>query len=368
MILISVFVFILLIAFPLFRHPAFGRLPSGTRLKRIMTSPHYKNGRFQNRQFTPTLTTDKGRMQIFWKFLFKKNPDLRPKHDLPTTKTSLRNLSPDEEIIVWLGHSSLFIQSRGRRFLVDPVLTTRFPASLFLKPFKGTEIYTPDEIPPIDFLLITHDHWDHLDYHTVKALKSRIGKVFCGLGVGAHFEHWGFRPSQIVEMDWDETVSLDQELTLHCLPTRHFSGRGLTPNKSLWVSFLIEGGRRIYLSGDGGYDNRFTRIGQQFPNIDWAIMENGQYSQNWRYIHLLPDDLFHAIEEINPKNVLTIHHSKFALSQHPWYEPLEQIEKISRGKGYRLFTPLIGEKVSLDSIFPKENGWWRNRKNKEYSA
>lgn len=164
--------------FILLRHPSFGRLPQGDRLNRIKLSPYYKNGRFRNLHTTPTMTSSKSPLRNFWNLFFGKNRDRKPSYTLPVVKTNLHALDINDDIIVWLGHSSLFIQSGGKRILVDPVLTNRFPMSLMFKPFKGTDVYTPEDIPDINYLIITHDHWDHLDYYTVKELKNHIGKVF----------------------------------------------------------------------------------------------------------------------------------------------------------------------------------------------
>mgnify|MGYP002444915252 CR=1 FL=1 len=363
MIIILVLIILGCTFFTLLRHPSFGRLPHGDRQDRIERSPHYKNGQFRNRLPTPTMTSEKSPLRNFWNLFFGKNRDRKPSYALPAVKTNLHALNINDDIIVWLGHSSLFIQNGRKRFLVDPVLTNRFPMSLMFKPFEGTNVYTPEDIPAIDYLIITHDHWDHLDYYTVKELKNRTGKVFCGLGVGEHLEYWGFSPEQICEMDWNENMHINDSLTIYCLPTRHFSGRWLSRNKTLWASFLIEGRHKIYLSGDGGYDSHFAEIGNRFPDIDWAIMENGQYNADWKYIHMMPDELPNAIKEIAPRNVLTVHHSKFALSRHNWYEPLSSIKKASRNQTYRLFTPLIGEVVPLTGATETTDRWWENTNN-----
>ena len=192
-------------------------------------------------------------------------------------------------------------------------------------------------------------YWDHLDYYTVKQLKDRIGTIICGLGVGEYFEYWGFSPEHIVEMDWYDSYRIDNDCQIYCLPARHFSNRLLKNAQTLWASFMIDGKQQIYLSGDGGYDTHFAEIGKRFPQIDLAIMENGQYNEDWRYIHLMPDDLPLAIKDLHPKQVLTVHHSKYALSKHPWYEPLENIHKASKPQSYKLLTPMIGEKI-LDKV------------------
>ena len=155
-------------------------------------------------------------------------------------------------------------------------------------------------------------------------LKERIGRVVCPLGVGEHFEYWGFNSDRIVELDWNESCGLSDGFRIHCLPARHFSGRGLQRNRSLWASFLVESpSRRVYLAGDGGYDAHFAEIGHRFAPIDLAVVENGQYNADWRYIHLMPEKLPDAIRDLRPARVLTVHHSKFALSRHAWDEPLK---------------------------------------------
>ena len=216
------------------------------------------------------------------------------------------------------------------------------------KPFRGTEIYSPDDMPDIDYLVISHDHWDHLDYHTVKQLKGRIGKVVCPLGVGEHFEHWGFDKSRIIELDWKESATLSQQFIIHCLPSRHFSGRGLTPNQTLWASFLLETpDRKIFIGGDGGYGSHLKQIGERFPDIDLAILENGQYNEDWKYIHTMPSLLEQTIKDLGVHRVLTVHHSKYALARHRWDEPLKNARNLSRNNSLTILMPVIGEVVNL---------------------
>lgn len=341
-----------------YSYPAIGRAPSGERLERILYSSNYRNGHFHNQHATVLMTSKENRWKALWKFLFAHYKDLKPSKPLPTVKTDLLHLDRSEEIIVWFGHSSLFIQTGGKRILVDPVLTSRLPVSLMMRPFKDTDIYSPDDIPEIDYLLITHDHWDHLDYGTVKSIKNRVGKVICPLGVGEDFEYWGYSCDKIIEMDWNETLRLGGEMKIHCLPARHFSGRFLNSNVTLWASFLIDGPKRIYLSGDSGYDTHFLEIGKKYPDIDLAIMENGQYNKDWNLIHDMPDMLPQAIADLHPKAVMTVHNSKFALSKHPWYEPLDNIYRASQGKPYKLLTPMIGEKIELDNANYQTKKWW----------
>lgn len=327
----------------------FGRLPRGARQQRIEQSPNFRDGRFRNRQPTPLMTSGKGRLGTMLRFLFgKKAGELRPARAVPAIKTDLRALDPAEELLVWFGHSSYLIQSGGRRILVDPVFCRASPLSFVNRPFPGTDIYTPEDMPPIDYLVITHDHWDHLDYLTVTALRDRIGRVICPLGVGEHFEYWGFAPERIVETDWDETCTPEDGFSFHCLPARHFSGRGLRSNRTLWASFLVESpARRIFIGGDGGYGDHFARIGERFPGIDLAILENGQYNTDWSLIHTLPQYLGRAAKELRVARILTVHHSKYALSRHPWDEPLGNARQLREQDSLDVLTPRIGEPVPI---------------------
>lgn len=340
--------------------PDFGKTPRGERLERVRNSPNYRNGKFQNLHETQQITSEKGLIFSLFDFLFKKKERLTPKSDLPSIKTDLWKLAKDDDLLIWFGHSSYFIQTDKKRILVDPVLNkAASPVSFVNKAFKGTDVYRPEDIPDIDYLIITHDHWDHLDYITVKALKDRIGKVICGLGVGEHFEYWGFDKESIIELDWNDKTILANEFTIFGLPARHFSGRGLSLNQSLWCSYLIQTpSRKIYIGGDGGYDTHCSDIGKQFGEIDLAILENGQYDTDWKYIHFLPEQIVEAFNDLNAKKLFTVHHSKFALANHAWDEPLRKISEAAEKNSIPLLTPIIGEVVNLNDSVCANNKWW----------
>ena len=331
------------------RQPSFGRLPQGERMERIRRSPNYKDGEFKNLQPTQLMTGSKSRWQTLWEFLFADRSRLEPDKPIKAVKTDLKHLPTDENLMIWFGHSSYLLQIDGKRILADPVFHTASPVSFLYKPFAGTDIYKPEDMPEvIDYLVISHDHWDHLDYQTVVALKDRVRKVVCPLGVGEHFERWGYRKEQLIELDWMEDARLDKGFTVHCLPARHFSGRGLKSNQSLWASFLLDTpSLRIFMGGDSGYGTHFHRIAERHPGIDWAILENGQYNEDWRYIHTLPRQLKQVAKDLKAKNVVTVHHSKFALARHPWNEPLQNEKRLQADTTLHVATPFIGEKLRL---------------------
>lgn len=328
--------------------PSFGRAPRGERLERIMRSPHYRDGAFHNEQEVPMFTSDKSRVAGIFEFLFRKKEGLRPEKPLPVIKTDLKKIPVNENVLVWFGHSSYLIQVDGRRILVDPVFCCASPVSFINRPFQGTDVYRPEDMPDIDYLIISHDHWDHLDYETVTALKDRVGKVICALGIGEHFEYWGFNKDRIIELDWNEDAALGSGFTFHCLPARHFSGRGTNPNQTLWASYLVETpSQNIYVAGDGGYDSHFAAIGERFPDIDLAILENGQYNEEWRYIHLMPEYMAQAAKDLKANKILTVHHSKYALAKHRWDEPLANAHHLAEKDSLNVLIPQMGEKVKL---------------------
>lgn len=348
--------------------PVFGALPSGKSLEKVKNSKNYIDGEFRNKEKTELLTdTKKTPIKRLLEFAFEKDPEgTVPKIALPSVKTDLKTLDPNEDLIVWFGHSSLFIQIAGKKILVDPVFSKyASPVPFSNKAFEGTNIYTVDDLPEIDILLITHDHYDHLDYPTVKKLKEKVAKVIVPLGVDAHFLRWDFDEEKIVTVDWDDEVTIDDNLKIYSLETRHFSGREFSNrNQSLWVSYLIEEKYndnlyRLFLSGDGGYSPRFKGFKEKFQNIDLAVMEAGQYNEEWALIHSLPEDIIKEVRDMEVTKLFPIHNSKFKLSKHPWDEPLRKLDDFTINTNIQLLTPMIGEKLYLH----KENSfkkWWEN--------
>lgn len=340
--------------------PMFGRLPSGKRLERIQRSVHYKDGSFQNLSFTPQLTEGASYFSVINEFLFHPKPRRKPAQELPHVKTDLHHLPLHENILVWFGHSSYYMQVDGKRILVDPVFSgSASPLPGGTKAFNGADVYKPKDIPAIDILLISHDHWDHLDYTTIRELKPKIKTVICGLGVGEHLEYWGYDPKKIIEKDWYETAELPDGFRITLTPARHFSGRTFKRNPSLWTSFVVQTPRhKIFLGGDSGYDSHFTSIGNTYGPFDLAVIENGQYDKSWRYIHLLPEEFTGAAKELNAKKILPVHSAKFNLGNHSWDEPLKKVTENNLTQQLHIITPMIGEPVYIDSSTQQFTRWW----------
>ncbi len=355
------FVIVLVIVIGIFAflgHPKFGKLPKDERLARIQKSPNYKDGAFKNLNFTPQMTGEGGFVKIMKDMFNAKNR--RPIDLIPSVKTDLLHLERNQDILVWFGHSSYFMQIDGKRILVDPVFCgNASPFSFMIKSFKGTDIYTADDIPEIDYLFITHDHWDHLDYKTITELKPKIKKVITGLGTGAHLERWGYNRQIISENDWFDEVILEDGFIVNTTPARHFSGRSTKSNQSLWVSLVLKTpSLKIFIGGDGGYDEHFTEIGGKFGGFDLVILENGQYNSSWKYIHLMPNEVLQAAKDLKAKRLFPVHNSKFALANHSWDTPLKAITEFNKSVNQPLITPKIGEIVFLKDTTQKFSEWW----------
>ncbi len=339
----------------------FGAVPKGRRLQRIMQSKLYRDKKFQNMSHTPSLVEGYKMSKVTYDFfLGKKDPLLKPLKAIPSIHTNIRNIDKKTDVFIWMGHSSYYLQINGVSFLVDPVLSSYgSPFKYFNKAFKGSDIFKPDDIPDLDYLVISHDHFDHLDYPTVKSIKNRTGKVIVPLGVGAHFERWGYSEDQLIEEEWGAVVELKNHLKITFTPARHFSGRRLKQNDTLWTSYVLETpDKKIFLGGDSGYDSHFKKIGEEFGPFDYAILENGQYGEAWRYIHTLPEEVIQAGIDLKAKTIIPVHSSKFALALHPWNEPLQKITNFGKEKGLHVLSPMIGEMVDLNLPDQQFEVWW----------
>jgi len=363
--MITFLVFVLFVLFVLvfLMQPQFGKKPSGKHLLQMQESPHYNREKaaFENLSETPALTEGVGYGEVLKQFLFEKSDHSKPKTALPTIKSDLFQLAPSEDALVWFGHSSYFMQLDGKKILVDPVFSgSASPAPFSMRSFKGSDIYTPEDIPTIDYLFITHDHWDHMDFKTLSALRPKIKKVICGLGVSAHLLYWGYKKKLIEERDWNKSILLKDDFEVHTVPARHFSGRRFKRNGTLWTSFVLKTpSYQIFIGGDSGYDTHFKKTGEEFGPFDLVILENGQYNDNWKYIHMHPEEVLRAAKDLKAKQLLPVHSSKFALANHAWDEPLKWITELHKNDDLlQLLTPKIGEKINLKLTKQHFEHWW----------
>jgi len=334
-------------------------IPSSlSRKERLLHSQNFKNGVFQNSSPTPMKPDDVSYFKIIGEVL-NKPKDVKPSLVLPSVKTNLNQLNPQKPVIVWFGHSSYLIHCQGVNILVDPVFSGHAsPFSFMVKAFKGADVYGVEDMPVIDYLILTHNHYDHFDSKTIALLQPKIKSYCVPLGLGKSIAALAGNNQSIVELDWWETEELTKEIQLTATPARHFSGRGIKRNRTLWTSFVLDiFGFKIFMGGDSGYDVHFKKIGEQYGPFELAILECGQYNTSWPLIHMMPEETIQAAVDLNAKLLLPVHWGKFALASHPWNEPIIRAAKTAAERKVELVTPMIGEPVILG-----ENGsnsaWW----------
>lgn len=339
-----------------------GKNPSSPqRLARLQQSPHYRAGQFHNIHHTPMSREGGSMFKTLLDFTFKKKPeDIRPAQPLPGVKIDLHSVRDEQPALIWFGHSSYLIKYKAKNILVDPVFCGHAaPIASAVNSFAGTDIYSVEDMPFIDVLLLTHDHYDHIDFETVVSLRKKVGQVICPLGVGEHLECWGFSANQFVELDWWQAHDAFTSCRITATPARHFSGRSLARNKTLWASYVLEIDQwRLFVGGDSGYDDQFKKIGEKWGAFDLVMLECGQYGINWPYIHMFPEQTAQAARDLNAQLLFPVHWGKFVLSVHSWTEPIERVTKKSQELGVPLATPMIGEVLYLGEA-PPQKAWWR---------
>ena len=367
-ILIWIVIIILLISFSIYIYlqtPIFWiQSFSWERLERIKKSPNFKNWKFENLEPVKPVEIKWWFLKVLYKFIFPEDDGSIPDKEIPTKKTDLKNISLKENVLVWFWHSSYFLQIDGKKFLIDPVFSNRAsPVPWFNKPFVGTNIYKAEEMPEIDFLIITHDHYDHLDYETILKLKPKIKKVFTPLWVWGHFERWWYDMTIVSEKDWWEEEIIWENSKITFTTSRHFSWRSFNRNNTLWWSYVLEiNWKKIFIGWDSGYWKHFKEIWEKYWPFDFAFLENWQYNESWPEHHSMPEQVVQEAKELNTKNMIPVHSWKFRLSNHKWYEPLEKISELSKTESYNLLTPMIWEKVDLDAKEFKFEKWWKKVK------
>ena len=344
---------------------SFGKLPSEKDVEKHKLSPNFDaaKGVFVNRR-PDILEAMKKRTQTFsnaLKFLFNKYPDNVPDFELPSRKPDFQGLqTPSSDLkIIWLGHSSILTNFDGKIVLIDPVLAdSTGPLGFMMKRFRHT-VLEPKDLPHIDLVLITHDHYDHLDMETIRSFKNKDTRFIVPLGVDAHLRSWGIDETRIQVLDWWQGTEVEG-LKITATPAQHFSGRSFTnQTKSLWVSWVVESqNHRIYFSGDSGYDTHFKEIGDKFGPFDIAFIESGQYNVLWPEVHLHPAESVQAFQDLKAKRYFPIHWGMFSLSTHAWYEPVEIISNEAEKKNIPLITPILGELVTVNDGY-KPMYWWK---------
>jgi L-ascorbate metabolism protein UlaG (beta-lactamase superfamily) len=341
----------------------FGKNPTGVSLEKIAHSLNYHNRGFKNLTETVMMVEKTSFIKLSWQFINKPKNTVPPK-PLPTIKSDLKLIINDKPVIVWFGHSSYLIRINEKNILVDPVFSGHAaPFSFAARSFPGTDIYTTEDFPDIDLLILTHDHYDHLDFPTILKLKSKIKNIYTSLGVSSHLKYWGIDPAIITEFDWWDSKLFEEDTSTSPIefiaaPARHFSGRLFIRNKTLWSSFILKTPEyRIYIGGDSGYDVCFKTIGEKYGPFDIALLEAGQYNIAWPQIHMMPEETVQAAIDLKAKILLPVHWGKFSISLHPWDEPVKRVMAKAQELNVKLTTPMIGEPIILNNSYPNKE-WW----------
>ena len=343
--------------------PEFGGMHLEDKVRLYKESGLYVDGKFQNQISTPMEMNASKIYSILVDYL-KGDPTRKPKKELPFIKldpSKIGKETSDSTKITWLGHSAFLIEMKGKVILLDPMFGP-VPAP---HPWLGQSRFNSEmpikieELPEIDLVLFSHDHYDHLDYGSILKLKSKVKKFFVPLGIGVHLEKWGVAKKVIYEFKWWDDEELDG-IEFISTPARHFSGRGVTDRFStLWTSWVIKNNsEKIYFSGDSGYGPHFKEIGERFGGFDYALMECGQYDERWSEIHMLPNETIQAGKDLKAKVVQPIHWGSFTLSLHPWNDPPIKASGFAKEEQVKLSIPMIGESVYVNQPSYPSKEWW----------
>lgn len=321
-------------------------------------SPAWRDGRFRN-----VADTHAARLgEVIKTSRAHRGQRRKPNNPLPTATVRADVLSGPASLglqVTWLGHSSVLIEIDGLRLLTDPVLGARASPV----PFAGPKRFTPpaltvSQLPKIDAVVLSHDHYDHLDRATIRALGDRVGHFYTTLGVGQRLIDWGIDARRVTELDWWQESRFGP-LTLAATPAQHFSGRGLRDgNSTLWASWVVKGAReRLFFSGDTGMHAGFAEIGERYGPFDLTLIECGAYNKTWPDVHMQPEQSLAAHRMVRGKTMMPVHWGTFDLAFHRWDEPAERIRSLAAAHGVPLVQPRPGETVRPDT--PLQSPWWR---------
>lgn len=359
------FLFVLAIAITLFINldPDFGGNITKEQMEKYKLLDNYVNGKFVNEIPTSLIiSSDDSTSPI--KDSKASTEDLNPTSQIPVSQIDWKKIKSEKDSFTWLGHSAFLISIDNKKILLDPMLgPIASPVSFAgIKRYKYSEdmLHIIDEMPPIDAVFISHDHYDHLDYQSIIKLKSKVEHFFVPLGVSAHLIRWGVPKEKITELNWWDEMKY-KDLTVALTPSRHFSGRGIfNSNTTLWGGWVILGEKtRLYTSGDGGYGPHFKEIGKKYGPFDMTLIEGGQYDKRWSYVHMIPEQSVQANLDVNGKNMMLMHWGAFTLAHHGWKEPIERALKEAKKVKVNLIAPEVGKTVPLDSDMNiPVYSWW----------
>lgn len=342
-------------------YPPFGQKVSQVRLQHFRRLPNFSDRRFVNPIPTAMGISAKDVLSLLRDYV-KGNPNQKPKDPVPMKRVDPNEIQRHRQTrVTWFGHSALLLEIEGKTLLLDPMLGVS-PSPF---PKMGSRRFNQDipidlnQFPDIDAVLLSHDHYDHLDYGTIQALKGKVKHYYVPLGLGGHLIRWGIGEERITEHNWWDKSELDG-LQLVCTPARHFSGRSLFDrDATLWSSWVIIGGQsRVYFSGDSGYGPHFQEIGGRYGPFDLTLMECGQYDERWANIHMMPEETVQAHLDVKCGVLFPIHWGAFTLAFHDWYEPIERAVRAARERQVEIIAPPIGKTVEAPFRNFDEKAWW----------
>lgn len=339
----------------------FGGKITKTWKSKYESSSNWKEGKFQNLEETQTAINFKQLPGILYKQI-KGHKEGNPKAALPILPLNVGEFiqaSPNARL-AWYGHSVMLMRMSGQTILIDPMLGDDASpiAPKKTKRFSDNTLDLIDDFPEIDLVIITHDHYDHLDLNSIIKLKAKAKHYYVALGVKRHLESWGIDGSKIDEFDWWDSRSFN-DIQITFTPTRHFSGRGLTSiAKCLWGGWAFKTeNESIWFSGDGGYGNHFKEVGKQLGPFDFGMMECGQYCVDWAQIHMFPEESVQAAIDAKVKKVMPVHWAGFNLSYyHAWYEPVETFHAAAVKQNLEYTLPNLGQVFNVSQSFKEK--WW----------
>jgi L-ascorbate metabolism protein UlaG (beta-lactamase superfamily) len=337
---------------------ALGARPAGTRGERVRRSPQFRDGAFRNT--VPAHMMPPGSAGQALRAALADRELRRPSAPIPVVTPETPDAPADGLFVTWYGHSSALVEIEGRRVLLDPVWSERCSPSRLVGPRR---MHRPpvalNQLPPIDAVVISHDHYDHLDMDTVRTLVDLQSAPFLvPLGVGSHLERWGVPASRIVELDWNESATV-AGVDFTATAARHFSGRAFSRDDTLWASWVIAAPhRRVFYSGDTGYFPGFADIGAAYGPFDATLVQIGAYGDNWPDIHMFPEDGVAAHLDVRGGLLIPVHWCTFNLAFHAWSEPADRLWREAKARDARLAVPRPGERVDVDDP-PAVDGWWQ---------